>query len=220
MITDFFMFMVVLGLLTFILQNKLVKDVNAAAELNGNVFSRQEIFSLQKLLLPLAGCLLGYCMLMSYMYGLDLTIEIVILILAVILEWCLGIVYIKQCIKTVEDFSSNAKLFSYLIDIVAIVPVIAGVFPLYFAFTESTDFPSLWLLLIVMIATFIPTFRSFPALHKEFKRVLQAESPSEKQNEAVQNTVSKPKKRCPYCGEEILAVAKKCKHCGEWLETK
>lgn len=25
-------------------------------------------------------------------------------------------------------------------------------------------------------------------------------------------------KRCPYCGEEILTVAKKCKHCGEWLD--
>ena len=24
-------------------------------------------------------------------------------------------------------------------------------------------------------------------------------------------------KRCPYCGEEILAIAKKCKHCGEFL---
>ena len=25
-------------------------------------------------------------------------------------------------------------------------------------------------------------------------------------------------KKCPYCGKEILAVAKKCKHCGEWLD--
>ena len=25
-------------------------------------------------------------------------------------------------------------------------------------------------------------------------------------------------KKCPYCGEEVLAVAKKCKHCGEWLD--
>lgn len=25
-------------------------------------------------------------------------------------------------------------------------------------------------------------------------------------------------KQCPYCGEEILVVAKKCKHCGEFLD--
>jgi len=27
-----------------------------------------------------------------------------------------------------------------------------------------------------------------------------------------------PKKKCPMCGEEILAEAKKCKHCGEYLD--
>jgi uncharacterized protein (DUF983 family) len=25
-------------------------------------------------------------------------------------------------------------------------------------------------------------------------------------------------KRCPFCAEEILAVAKKCKHCGSMLD--
>jgi hypothetical protein len=30
--------------------------------------------------------------------------------------------------------------------------------------------------------------------------------------------VSSATKACPYCGEEILVVAKKCKHCGEFLD--
>ena len=36
-----------------------------------------------------------------------------------------------------------------------------------------------------------------------------------------QTTNQAPKlKTCPYCGETILATAKKCKHCGEWLPEK
>lgn len=34
-------------------------------------------------------------------------------------------------------------------------------------------------------------------------------------------SIAKPAKQmreCPYCGEEILAKAKKCKHCGEFLD--
>ena len=31
---------------------------------------------------------------------------------------------------------------------------------------------------------------------------------------------NKETKNCPYCGEEILAIAKKCKHCGEFLDKK
>lgn len=36
----------------------------------------------------------------------------------------------------------------------------------------------------------------------------------------VNHKTDRDTKTCPYCGEEILAVAKKCKYCGEWLENK
>lgn len=26
------------------------------------------------------------------------------------------------------------------------------------------------------------------------------------------------KKKCPYCGKEIMAVARKCRFCGRWIE--
>ena len=31
-------------------------------------------------------------------------------------------------------------------------------------------------------------------------------------------SANRDSKNCPYCGEIILAIAKKCKHCGEFLD--
>ncbi|MCL2645513.1 MAG: PH domain-containing protein [Phycisphaerales bacterium] len=41
---------------------------------------------------------------------------------------------------------------------------------------------------------------------------------AENKETAVTTLPDEPTKRCPYCGEVILAVAKKCKHCGEFLD--
>lgn len=37
------------------------------------------------------------------------------------------------------------------------------------------------------------------------------------QKELIETNMEQETKNCPYCGEEIMATAKKCKHCGEWL---
>ena len=41
---------------------------------------------------------------------------------------------------------------------------------------------------------------------------------TEKKENAVTTTPEEATKRCPFCGEVILAIARKCKHCGEYLD--
>jgi hypothetical protein len=46
--------------------------------------------------------------------------------------------------------------------------------------------------------------------------VISVQSPAFGQTELA--IPKQPQKACPFCGELILAVAKKCKHCGEMLD--
>jgi hypothetical protein len=52
----------------------------------------------------------------------------------------------------------------------------------------------------------------------EFKNIIQYSQTTKPEKE--ERLIEKDKKQCPYCGEEILATAKKCKHCSEWLDSK
>jgi len=47
--------------------------------------------------------------------------------------------------------------------------------------------------------------------------VILAKTSTPPSSEFSANPGTKPKKDCPFCGEEVLAVAVKCKHCGSEL---
>lgn len=110
----------------------------------------------------------------------------------------------------------------------AFVPVVLGIGMFLMLLAAGFYIPFFWLFAILMIASFIPVYKNYPALKNEFVKAInpnnvatqstQTIKPTSSESTSCQSHTVKPTKRCPYCGEEILAVAKKCKHCGEWLE--
>lgn len=222
MILQILICVIVLGVVTYYQQNRLAKTIQETVEEYGKVFSNQDIFNLKMLLIPFSGCLLLIILWIVEMYNFwwNNTMKWIVLAATAIADFVLGYVYIKICNNANRNFADSGKKLFLIVKLYSFAPIAIGVGLLLFLLSIGFRIPFFWLVVACMIATFIPVFKNYPPVRMEFSKALSSYDPETTVVSAGQRGEEKPTKRCPYCGEEILAVAKKCKHCGEWLINK
>lgn len=127
--------------------------------------------------------------------------------------------------QTARFYKANLVLSAIVILLLVLVSVSNNTYFLY---------PYTWLMAIILATVNYLIVKEYPkqrkiweqsvsGAEKDVETVIVASSTTataatmSTKTEPEQKSIAKPTKRCPYCGEEILAVAKKCKHCGEWL---
>lgn len=219
------------GLVWFIVQYQLGKVINNTAEEYGKVFSEKDILNLKMMLIPLSGCLLmGILFVWAFMYWIETLEKSIILLGAVVIQAIMSFVYIKLCNMGAQNFEKFGKTLFSAVRLYAFAPIVLGIGLFLVLLAADFYIRSFGFISVLMIASFIPVYKNYPALKNEFVKAInpnnvatqstQSITPTSSESTISQSHTVKPTKRCPYCGEEILAVAKKCKHCGEWLEQK
>lgn len=231
MIFEIIICVIVLGLVWYIAQARLGKTISETAEEYGKVFSDNDVSNLKMMLVPLSGCLfMALLFFVAFIYRIGGLEKIILLIIAVAIQSVMSFLYVKLCNNAAQNFEASGKKLFVAVRLYAFVPVILGIGMFLMLLAAGFYIPFFWLFAILMIASFIPVYKNYPALKNEFVKAInpnnvatqstQTIKPTSSESTICQSHTVKPTKRCPYCGEEILAVAKKCKHCGEWLEQK